>query len=248
MRQLDIIEQLGLMIFLNDRGRICVFKLSEFSQLLNDSSSSEAAKTRAHCKERKLEFPQQCTVYTQSTNHVSKNGIFKLMAACGKKIYVMESRCVNCGNTGNNTNTNNSQYNSDMNSSINDYIVYNASYISDVNNNINLSINNSSLSEIDLPNFSSFIVKKELNVSDVPQLMKIIENMETTLIICAYKSKCEVISEKTGECLKQFQFSHLSTIRSIVELYDNDKLEILLTHSCKHIHIFITFLLNTSIH
>jgi len=219
------------MIFLNDRGRICVFKLSEFNQLLNDSSSPDATKTRAHCKERKLEFSQQVfTVYSLSTSHVSKNGIFKLMAASGKKIYVMESRCGNYNSSGNNIPFNNN--NSELNSSVNDSIVYNSSLVSDINNNTSISFNNNSTADFDLPNYTSFVVKKEFCVSDVPQILKIIDSMDSTFIICAYKSKCEVISEKSGECLRQFQFSHLSTIRSIVELYDNDKLEILFTHSC----------------
>ena len=74
-------------------------------------------------------------------------------------------------------------------------------------------------------------------MSDTPQLLNLIESISGDLnlnyILVAYKNKCDLISEKTGDCIRQFQFNQLSTIHSLVELYDNDRLEILVTHSCK---------------
>ena len=57
------------------------------------------------------------------------------------------------------------------------------------------------------------------------------DEIYSQFILVAYKSKCELISEKNGECIRQIQFSPISTIRSIVELYDNEKLELLITHN-----------------
>lgn len=94
MRQLNICEQLGIMIFLNERGRICVFKLSEFNSILNDNNSEQGhSKSRAHFKEHKLDSVQGCSVYALRKNQMTRNGIFKIVAACGKKLLVLETKC-----------------------------------------------------------------------------------------------------------------------------------------------------------
>ena len=81
------------------------------------------------------------------------------------------------------------------------------------------------------------LIRKEFNCSDVPQLINLIwvqpNDLNSSHIMVAYKNKCELLCEKTGDVLRQFQFNHLATIRSMVELYDNERLEVLVTHSCK---------------
>lgn len=79
-----------------------------------------------------------------------------------------------------------------------------------------------------------FQVKKEFTCSDVPNLINLMNSFSgENYILVSYKNKCELLSERNGECLKQFQFNSMSNIRSIVELYDNHKLEILVTYNCK---------------
>jgi len=60
-------------------------------------------------------------------------------------------------------------------------------------------------------------------------------------ILVGYKNKCELISEKYGECLRQFQFNsppspslNQCTITSIIDLYDENHQgnEILVTYNC----------------
>jgi hypothetical protein len=79
----------------------------------------------------------------------------------------------------------------------------------------------------------------------LPQIINLIEIVNgenySQYILVAYKSKFEIISEKTGDCLQQFQFCSMSTIRSIVELYDKEKLELLVTHNSNRL-FFINFL------
>jgi hypothetical protein len=77
-------------------------------------------------------------------------------------------------------------------------------------------------------------LKKELVCSDMPQLVNIIETFTgENYVLVAFKNKCELICEKTGDLLRQYTFSTLATIRSIAEVYDNNKLEFLITHNCK---------------
>lgn len=71
--------------------------------------------------------------------------------------------------------------------------------------------------------------------SDVPQLVSLVETFKAeNYILVAYKNKCELLCEKTGDLLRQYTFSALATIRSIGELYDNNKLEFLITHNCEY--------------
>ena len=68
----------------------------------------------------------------------------------------------------------------------------------------------------------------------MPVLLNFVESFSgDSFLLVGYKNRCELLSEKTGECLRHFPFSPLATITSIVELYDNNKLEILVTHNCK---------------
>lgn len=84
-----------------------------------------------------------------------------------------------------------------------------------------------------------FQIKKEFTCSDVPNLINLVTSFSgENYILVSYKNKCELLSERNGECLKQFQFNPMSNIRSIVELYDNNKLEILVTYNCKYFHNF----------
>jgi hypothetical protein len=46
------------------------------------------------------------------------------------------------------------------------------------------------------------------------------------------------MSEKSGDCLQQFQVCPMSTIRSIVELYDNERFELLITHNSELFYFF----------
>lgn len=92
--------------------------------------------------------------------------------------------------------------------------------------------------------FLSF--EKEINCSEVPQLINLIwiqpNDLSSSYIMVAYRNKCELICERTGDVLRQFQFGHLSTIRSMVELYDNERLEVLVTHSYASESIKLDFL------
>ena len=68
----------------------------------------------------------------------------------------------------------------------------------------------------------------------MPQIVSLVETFNgENYIIAGYKSKCEIIDEKTGDLVRLFQFNPMSSIRSIVELYDNQQLEILVTYNCK---------------
>ena len=96
VRQLDVCEQYGLMMLLIDKGRICVFKLNEFNQILNDSNwEQNQAKTRVNCKEHKIEFISGCTLYALSKQATSRTSSFKFVAACGKKLLIVETKCSN---------------------------------------------------------------------------------------------------------------------------------------------------------
>jgi hypothetical protein len=79
----------------------------------------------------------------------------------------------------------------------------------------------------------------------VPQFINLIETTPNhsshspslLYILVGYRNKCELISEKYGECLRQFTFNPthpLCTISSIVDLYDenNQRPELLVTYNC----------------
>ncbi len=94
VRQIDVCENLGIMIFLTDRGRVNVFRLTEFSQILNDSNcEQDQTKTRSQCKDHRLEFVSGCSVYALNKLQASKSMLtsFKFVAACGKHLLVIES-------------------------------------------------------------------------------------------------------------------------------------------------------------
>lgn len=213
LRQIDICDQFGLMIFCDFKGRICVFRLSEFAQIISDSSCDQSqAKTKAHCKERKLEFLSGCHVYAISKQLVNKADNFKIVAACGRKLILIQYKspsatsnmCNNCA----------------------------------ANHSISSSPSSQNLGNIDPSSadlLKLFLFRKEIICSDVPNLINLVASFTgENYILAGYKNKCELIAEKSGECLKQFQFNQLSNIRSIVELYDNHQLEILVTYNCKY--------------
>ena len=108
LRQLDICELNGLMIMCDYRGHISVFKLSDFNQILTDSNwESTQTKTKAHCKEHRLEFiPAACQTYTigkqlimtttsksngaGGKNITTSHQCFRMLAACGRKLLLIE--------------------------------------------------------------------------------------------------------------------------------------------------------------
>ncbi len=75
---------------------------------------------------------------------------------------------------------------------------------------------------------------KEIICFDVPQIVNLVETFNgDSFIVAAYKNKLEIMDQMTGDLLRLYQFNNMSTIRSIVELYDNKQLELLVTHNCK---------------
>ena len=86
----------------------------------------------------------------------------------------------------------------------------------------------------------------------MPQFINLIETVSSSsssdisqppllYILVGYRNKCELISEKYGECLREFQFNSLASplsnqciISSIVDLYDENHqgTEILVTYNC----------------
>ena len=97
LKQINICELNGLMVLLIDKGRICIFKLSEFSQIMSDSNwDQNQTKSKQHCKERKLEFVNGCQIYAMSKNLINKTDQVKIIAACGKKLLVIYSKSSSC--------------------------------------------------------------------------------------------------------------------------------------------------------
>jgi len=200
---------------LTDKGRICVFKLSDFNQILSDSHWDESQiKTKLECKEHKIDFVNACHTYALSKYLIKQNDTFRIAAACGKKLLIIDARnnvCNSCAvvnmSSQNGTNSNNTSHVTNQSNETNE---------KNVENIVN-----------------DFYLKKEITLSDVPHLINIVDTFTNeNYILVGYKNKCELLSERTGESLRQFQFNSLSTIRSIVELYDNNKLELLATHNC----------------
>lgn len=214
------------MIFCDFKGRICVFRLSEFAQTMSDSSWDQSqSKTKLFCKEHRLEFISGCHVYAISKQLINKNEYFKIVAACGKKLVLINYKsqlnsanvCNSCATTLNTANT--------------DFSNSSASSACMRSSSSSQNIGNTDPFQNDVTKL--FYVRKEINCSDVPQIINLVDSFTgENYILVGYKNKCELISERLGECLKQFQFNQLSTIRSIVELYDNHQLEILVTHNC----------------
>lgn len=88
IKQIDVCEQMGIMFFLNDRGRIYAIKLTEFNQILNESNLEP--KTRVHCKDYKLEIIHGCNFYTMSNQFLLKPAPFKFVAVCSKRLLIVE--------------------------------------------------------------------------------------------------------------------------------------------------------------
>jgi hypothetical protein len=264
LRQLDVCEMFGFMVFCDFKGHMSVFKLNEFNQILSDSNGENSQiKSKVHCKERRLEAVSGCHLYAIGKQLINKN--LKLLAACGRKLYLIEyvnsansqtNVCNSCASLMNNSSVSNqlalvglpsiqaatsiSSSNSCQNLPLsNDMINANAN-----NNNNNYNPSNMIPSNVNANNdiTKMFVVKREINCSDVPCLINLVDSFSgENYILVAYKNKCELFSEKQGECLRQFQFNQLSNIRSIVELYDNHKLEILVTYNCKCLRLFFNF-------
>jgi hypothetical protein len=87
------------MIFLTEKGRICVFKLSNFNQIMTDSFWDQSqVKTKNECKEHKLEFVNGCHLYAISKQLINKSSHFKIAAVCGRKILIIIYKCFNNNN------------------------------------------------------------------------------------------------------------------------------------------------------
>lgn len=300
------------------KGHISVFRLCEFGHFLTDSNwDSSQTKTKAHCKERRLEFlPSACQTYaigkqlivsksnnttksssSSSSSSSSEQPGFRMLAACGRKLYLIEY--VNPNNSMSSSsalsssttclqqvcNTCNASLNS---SSIVNCLVQNpiigvtqlasgappppplvqqlpssGSSSSTITSTV-AAASSASVNNVTAPLSSSasgqnicagvgvggemcgglgadrndltkmFQIRKEFTCSDVPNLINLVTSFSgENYILVSYKNKFELLSERTGEVLKQFQFNPMSNIRSIVELYDNQKLEILVTYNCK---------------
>lgn len=209
-----------------------MFKLAELSQLLNESTNQDQAKTKNDCRQHRLEFLHACTVYTLKKQPINVTDCFKLVAACGRKLVIIESNlnsqplvCDSCTTTNHSSNTSNP---------LGEFSNLNLN-TPNTPTTLNDSVSTPNLSDLTNDITSLFHIKKEINCSDIPIQLHLIESFQedsySQYILIAYKSRCELISEKTGECLRYIQFSQMSTIKSIVELYDNDKLELLITHN-----------------
>ncbi|CAF0797732.1 unnamed protein product [Brachionus calyciflorus] len=214
LRQIDICDLYGLMVFCDFKGRLCVFKLSDFSQLLSDSSLDESqARNKFHCKENKLDFISGCQIYAIS-KPIYGNQELKIVAACGKKMIV-----VNYKNQLNNTCLNCSPLHVSPTNSKN--LTSSSSF---------QNIQNSEQIKNDITKL--FQIKKEISCFEAPSFVNLVDNFKGDFyILLGYKNRCELISETTGELLKLVNFNQSSTIRSIVELYDNDEPEILVTYN-----------------
>jgi hypothetical protein len=98
-RQLDICESYGLLIMLFDKGRICVFKMSEFNQIVSDGNwDPSQTKTKANCKEHKLDFISGCHKYAISKQLINKSECLKIIAACGKKLILAQMKSPDSSN------------------------------------------------------------------------------------------------------------------------------------------------------
>ncbi|RNA22577.1 GTPase-activating Rap Ran-GAP domain 3 [Brachionus plicatilis] len=215
LKQIDIADLYGLMIFCDLKGRLCIFKLNDFSKILSDSSLDESlAKTKLHCKENKLDFINGCHLYSISKQLLNDNEL-KIAAACGKKITIITYKnklsysCINCANSA-------SKKNIPSSSSFQ-------------------SFQNADLLKSDVTKL--FQIKREINCLDVPSYINLIETFKDDYyVLVGYKNRCELLSANSGDLLKLLNFNQLSTIRSIVDLYDNSEPEILLDQACSYSH------------
>lgn len=252
LRQLDICELNGLMVMCDLKGHISVFKLSEFNHVLSDSNwESSQTKSKSHCKERRLEIiPAACHIYAIGKQLVvAKNKsveppVFRMIAACGRKLLLIEYNNSSPASTSMSCLQSNVVCNScaTLNSSaiVNSLVqnpIVGVTQLTTGAGMLNTSASGQNLCLMDGDRndiTKLFQIKKEFICSDVPNLINLVNSFSgENYILVSYKNKCEMISERSGECLKQFQFNPMSNIRSIVELYDNHKLEILVTYNSK---------------
>lgn len=231
IRQLDVWEQYGLLVMLLEKGRICIFKLNELNQLLNESNI-EQSKNKNDCRQHRLEFLHSCNVYALKKQPINSSECFKIVAACGRKLVIIESNLSNQSNICDSCITNLNASNIVINNSSTNPLFTEMSSLN-LNNMPTITQQFDSNSTPNLNDFvndisSLFQIKKEFMCSDIPVQLNIIESVlddtYSQYILIAYRNKCELISEKTGECLRYIQFSQMSAIRSIVELYDNEKI------------------------
>ncbi len=217
------------MMFTDFKGRMSVFRLSEFTQIMSDSNWDQTlTKTKNDCKEHRLEFISGCHAYAINKQLVSStddcSSLLRIVAACGKKLILFQLRSQQCTTQ----------------KLCSACVAASAASPQQTPLSMNKSSSAHNLGTLEFPTgdvSSLFQIVKEITCPDVPQIVNIIEtfNGETCLLV-AYKSRCEIIDEKTGDYLRIFQFNPMSTIRSIVELYDNKQLELLVTHNCKLIY------------
>jgi hypothetical protein len=207
-RQLDICETFGLMILLMDKGRVCVFRLQEINLIISDMSNdlqARAQNLKAFCKEHKIDSIQNCSFYATNKHCANANENFRLAAICGKKIQVYH--------------LNYQEFNEEDSASFTCETCSN-----NMLNNVNCSIGT-----------NLFKLKRELNCVDAPLLVNLIDmpSQNRQYILISNKYRIEIIDEISGDTIKVFPITINSTLTSINELYDNDQLEILLTHNCE---------------
>lgn len=252
LRQLDICELNGLMIMCDVKGHVSVFRLAEFSQIVADSSSwdSDQAKTKAHCKEHRLEIiPAACHTYAigkqlivtrNKSTGVQEPSSLRLLAACGRKLFLIEYSA-NSSTGASTSSLSNMVCNSCATATLNSSSIANSLVQNPIVGVTQLATGPGLPSSLSGQNLSGdaddvtklFQIRREFICSDVPNLINLVNSFSgENYILVSYKNKCELLSERSGECLKQFQFNSMSNIRSIVELYDNHKLEILVTYNC----------------
>lgn len=223
LRQLDVSESYRLMLFCDFKGRMYVFRLHEFHQIMSDSNWDQSlTKTKIDCKEHKLDFINSCHVYAIKKQIVadSCNSNLEVVAACGKKLVLFQSK-----------QSLNSYNNNKLCSSCQQQQQTNWRDTVNKSSSFQNLVDTSETSAFDVS--SLFQVKKEINCSEVPNIVNIMDTYSgETYVLVAFKNRCEIIDEKNGDYLHIFQFNPLSTITSVVELYDNQQLEILVTHNC----------------
>ena len=212
---------------------MCVFRLCEFNQIMSDSNWDQSlTKNKIDCKEHKLDFINSCHVYAINKQLVSKKDTFKVVAACGKKLILFQLKTQQCTSQKMCPACSNASMMMDGNQ-----INNNATGGSSSNGtSIKSSFSAQNLENLECSNDMSglFQIKKEIICFEVPQIVNVVDTFNgESYIIVGYKAKCEIIDQNSGEYLHLFQLNPLSSIRSIVELYDNKQLEMLITHNCE---------------
>jgi hypothetical protein len=91
VRQLDVWEQYGLLVLLLDKGRLCLFKLNELNQILKETNFETQPKNKSFCRGRRIESIQSCNTYSIKKQPLNTNECFKILAACGRRLIILEA-------------------------------------------------------------------------------------------------------------------------------------------------------------